>query len=97
MFKYEIGQVVCHRRYSYRGVIVARDGQCLAADEWYQGNQTQPDRDQPWYHMLVHKGRETYVAQENLEHDAGREIDHPHVHVIFGTFKNGRYYRSGLN
>ncbi len=98
MFRFEIGQVIRHRRYEYRGVIVGRDIRCLASDEWFNANRTQPNRGQPWYHVLVHKGRETYVAQENLEHDASdQEIDHPHARIIFGAFKNGRYYRAGLN
>lgn len=50
---FEPGQLVRHRRYGYRGVVVDRDEFCEADDEWYSKNQTQPDRDQPWYHVLV--------------------------------------------
>ena len=50
---FESGQLVRHRRYGYRGVVVDRDEFCQADDEWYSKNQTQPNRDQPWYHVLV--------------------------------------------
>ncbi len=52
---FEPGQLVLHRRYGYRGVVVERDEFCQADDAWYSKNQTQPDRDQPWYHVLVNE------------------------------------------
>ena len=52
------GDLVKHRAYGYRGVIVAVDGHCKADPEWYMSNKTQPDREQPWYHVIVH-GTET--------------------------------------
>jgi heat shock protein HspQ len=95
---FEIGQVVHHRRYDYRGVVLAIDPLCRATDEWYESNLTQPDRNQPWYHVLVHGGQETYVAQENLEVDtSGETVNHPMVTRYFGSFVNGRYHVSGLN
>jgi heat shock protein HspQ len=93
MARFEPGQLIHHRRYDYRGVIVQVDENCRASDAWYQHNQTQPTRDQPWYHVLVHEGQETYVAEENLEPDpAPVEIDHPLVEQIFPLFLNGRYH-----
>ena len=47
---FEPGQLIRHRPYGYRGVVVDRDEFCQADDEWYLKNQT---RDQPWYHGLV--------------------------------------------
>ena len=92
-YSFEIGQLVCHRRYGYRGVVAARDPQCRASEDWYQNNQTQPDRDQPWYHVLVHGGEHTtYVVEENLEEDLGGEqVVHPLTRVIFEFFHSGRY------
>ncbi len=49
---YHPGQIVRHRRYGYRGVVVDSDLTCKADEAWYQSNQTQPDRNQPWYHVL---------------------------------------------
>lgn len=98
MFEFEIGHVVHHRRYEYRGVIVAVDDRCLAPDEWYTRNMTHPTRNQPWYHVLRDGGQETYVAEENLETDrSGEEIDHPLLGRFFATFAHGRYHRPGLN
>ena len=65
---YDLGLVVTHHNYGYRGVIVAVDPVCMAGDTWYKTNKTQPNRDQPWYHVLVHDsgGLSTYVAHSNL-------------------------------
>ena len=52
--RFQPGHLVRHRRYGYRGVVVALDLECGAGDDWYRSNRTQPDRDQPWYHVLVH-------------------------------------------
>ena len=99
MAKFEIGQVVHHRRYGYRGVIVSFDDQCEADDAWYHKNQTQPRQDQPWYHVLVDDSEQTtYVAEENLEPDAtGRPVRHPMLHKVFRSFLDGRYYHELLN
>ena len=98
-FSFETGQVICHRRYRYRGVIVGGDPRCQAEEEWYRGNQTQPDRGQPWYHVLVDgASHTTYVAQENLELDtSGQQIDHPMVNRFFCSFFRGRYFTDSLN
>lgn len=94
MARFEVGQVVHHKRYNYRGVVVQADAHCRAPDSWYLGNRTQPNRSQPWYHVLVHGGAQTYVAEENLELDAsGRAVIHPYVPRIFGMYMKGRYHR----
>ncbi len=97
--KFAVGQVIHHRRYEYRGVIVAADRQCEADKDWYKSNQTQPRRDQPWYHVLVHDApHTTYVAQENLEPDpTGQPIRHAHLNRFFRGFLKGRYYAEALN
>ena len=97
--RFQVGDVVHHLRYDYRGVIVGGDQMCQADDAWYQKNQSQPIRGQPWYHVLVHgSGHTTYVAQENLEIDSTRKpIEHPWVQKIFGSFFRGRYHRDHLN
>ena len=56
--------------YNYRGLIVDLDKTCQAADDWYQSNQTQPERNQAWYHILVDGAKHvTYVAESNIELD----------------------------
>jgi heat shock protein HspQ len=96
---FEVGDVVQHRRYGYRGVIVDFDTACTADEEWYQRNNTQPARNQRWYHVLVHGGvHTTYVAQENLERDTrGDPVEHPLLEQAFRAFFQGRYYKEPLN
>ena len=61
--EFEPGDIIEHIRYSYRGVVVHFDTICLAPEDWYQTNQTQPDREQPWYHVLVDGNQQvTYVS-----------------------------------
>ena len=79
-YQFQVGQLVQHRRYGYRGVIAARDVRCEANEAWYFSNATTPDRGQAWYHVLVHGERHTtYVAQENLEQDDGRDDNQEEV------------------
>ncbi len=98
-FKFTVGDLVHHKRYGYRGVIFERDASCKADDDWYEGNQTQPDRDQPWYHVLVHNATHTtYVAESNLEPDeSGELINHPLRDSLFKTFYEGKYHKQNLN
>lgn len=92
-FVFEIGQLVQHRRYGYRGVIAGRDLECRAPEDWYRSNQTQPGRQQPWYHVLVHGGQHTtYAAEDSLEKDEGGEqVVHPLARAIFESFHGGHY------
>jgi heat shock protein HspQ len=92
--RFEPGCLVQHRLYGYRGVIVSLDPHCMAGETWYNSNKTQPAKNQPWYHVLVHNsgGLSTYVAQSNLEPDqSGVPISHPRLGCYFAGFKDGRY------
>ena len=98
MPKFEIGQVIHHLRYDYRGVIQTIDAECNAPEDWYENNRTQPGREQPWYHVLVDGGSETYVAEENLELDeSGGKVHHPYIKYCFSMFLDGRYHRASPN
>ncbi|MGJ8640546.1 MAG: heat shock protein HspQ [Opitutaceae bacterium] len=91
---YDIGTIVQHKLYGYRGVIVAYDPQCVAGDKWYFSNKTQPRKDQAWYHVLVHDsgGLSTYVAQSNLQEDVTKlPVEHPRISCYFSNLKDGRY------
>lgn len=94
--RFKPGQLVQHKRYRYRGVIVAVDANCLASDAWYAKNVTQPNRNQPWYHVLVDQAsRATYVAESNLELDkTGNPIDHPLIAHFFSDLSRGHYIRN---
>ena len=93
---FAVGQLVRHSSYDYRGVVVASDLTCRAEDDWYLANRTQPDREQPWYHVLVHGSHEvTYAAQSSLEaDDSEAQVDHPLVSKFFSAFHDGRYVRN---
>ena len=94
--KFQQGQTVRHRRYGYRGVVVAVDTHCAAPPAWYESNRTQPLRQQPWYHVLVHgSATTTYAAQENLDlDDSGEPVVHPLIDAYFDGFEDGAYLRN---
>jgi heat shock protein HspQ len=88
------GQLVHHKLFGYRGVVVDVDATFELSDEWYEEMaRSRPPRDQPWYHVLVHQAEHmTYVAQRNLEEDSsGEPIRHPMLGRFFSEFDNGRY------
>ncbi|MCK4872342.1 MAG: heat shock protein HspQ [Phycisphaerales bacterium] len=93
---FQPGMLVRHRHYGYRGVVVCFDPCCRADDAWYYGNATQPDRDQPWFHILVDESVcSTYAAQENLLPDENTApISHPWLARYFGRFVDGMYIRN---
>ena len=94
--QFKPGQLIKHKRYGYRGIVVAVDLTCQATEAWYQNNLTQPNRDQPWYHVLVHDSDQTtYAAQTSLEADTSdEEINHPWLEEFFSDFINGQYIRN---
>jgi heat shock protein HspQ len=89
-----VGQVVHHRFFDYRGVIFDVDPKFEGTEEWYEKvAESEPPRDQPWYHVLVDGAdHTTYVAERNLEVDpSDEEIDHPLVRQIFERRDDGSY------
>ncbi len=96
----KIGQVVAHLLYDYRGLIVASDESCQAPQSWYESNQTQPERRQPWHHVLVDGSHQvTYAAQSNLKPDlTGKPVVHPMLNLFFSGIdeENNRYLRNDV-
>lgn len=91
---FSIGQIIHHRLFGYRGVVVDVDPVFQGTEEWYESMaQSRPPRDEPWYHVLVDgQPVETYVAQQNLEPgDASVPIEHPYTEAFFNGFENGTY------
>ena len=92
--KFYVGQLIQHRLFDYRGVIVAIDPTFSLTDEWYDAvARSRPPKDRPWYHVLVHGAEHaTYVAERNLEAAAASEpIDHPLAEQLLGPFRGDRY------
>lgn len=90
------GDLVRDKEGQFRGVVVQVDPGCKADDTWYYTHKTQPDRNQPWYHILVDgSSSSTYAAQDELEADGGgRTVNHPLLSYFFGPFEEGRYPRN---
>ena len=92
--QFSIGDLVHHKLFNYRGVIIDVDPQFMLSDEWYeQVALSRPPKDQPWYRVLVHNAiNDTYVAERNLEPDAtGEPVSHPLVQDYFADFNDGCY------
>lgn len=92
--QFSVGELIHHRMFDYRGVIVDVDANFQGSEAWYDTvARSRPPRDKPWYHVLVHgASHTTYVAERNLEPDPSDEpIEHPLVTQFFSRFENGRY------
>jgi heat shock protein HspQ len=95
--KFEIGQVVRHRIYPFRGVIFDVDPTFSNTEEWWLSipEAVRPRKDQPYYHLLAENEQTTYVAyvsEQNLLPDqTGKPVRHPQVSEVFGELHGDRY------
>jgi heat shock protein HspQ len=62
--KYQIGQVVRHRLFSFRGVVFDIDPIFSNTDEWYESIpvDVRPHKDQPFYHLFAENDETEYIA-----------------------------------
>lgn len=97
--KYQIGQVVRHRLFPFRGVIFDVDPVFDNTEEWYEAipEAIRPSKDQPFYHLLAENAETEYVAyvsEQNLLPDtSGEPVRHPQVPEFFGDL-NGDCYQT---
>ena len=95
--RFDIGDVVRHRTFDFRGVIFDIDPVFANSEEWYESipEHIRPKREQPYYHLLAENEESSYVAyvsQQNLLGDAeGGPVEHPSVSELFSDFEDGRY------
>jgi heat shock protein HspQ len=97
--KFQIGQIVKHRVYPFRGVIFDVDPVFNNTEEWYQSipAEIRPRKDQPFYHLLAENAQtETtyvaYVSEQNLLVDeSNKPVKHPSVRELFTRLDKGRY------
>ena len=95
--KFQIGQIVRHRVYAFRGVVFDVDPTYDNSDEWYESipEDIRPDKDQPFYHLLAENDETEYVAyvsEQNLVPDeTGEPVRHPQVNDIFVRDSEGHY------
>ncbi|WP_420004289.1 heat shock protein HspQ [Arenibacterium sp. LLYu02] len=95
--KYNLGQVVRHRKHPFRGVVFDVDPEFANTEEWYEAipEDARPAREQPYYHLLAENEQTYYVAyvsEQNLIADySGEPVSHPDVHEMFTGFDDGNY------
>ena len=95
--RFDIGDIVRHRHFVFRGVIFGVDPIFANSEEWYESipESIRPSKDQPFYHLLAENADSNYVAyvsQQNLVVDDSDEpVDHPAIAGIFDGFEGARY------
>ena len=87
--RYQIGQVVRHRVFPFRGVVFDVDPEFANTEEWWNAipEAIRPSKDQPFYHLFAENAETEYVAyvseQNLLPDESGEPIRHPQVRTLF--------------
>jgi heat shock protein HspQ len=95
--KYQIGQVVRHRLFPFRGVVFDIDPTFSNTEEWYESipAEIRPHKDQPFYHLFAENEETEYVAyvseQNLLPDNSGEPVRHPQVAEVFVRDDKGSY------
>jgi len=95
--KYNLGEVVRHRKHPFRGVVFDIDPEFSNTEEWYHAipEDSRPRKEQPFYHLLAENDQSYYVAyvsEQNLVPDeTGEPVDHPDLPELFGPFDGSKY------
>jgi len=96
--QFRVGQVIKHKKWGYRGVIIGWDEKARAPQEWLAQMHQDNDRwqHQPNYAILVDTRDRaapqiTYVPQENIEVVKHTKILHPNVEDYFENFDGSQY------
>ncbi len=96
--KFDVGQVVKHRYYPFRGVIFDVDPVFDNTEEWWLSipPDIRPTKDQPFYHLLAENAETEYIAyvseQNLLPDDTGQPLRHPQVSELFLEDDDGQYH-----
>lgn len=99
--KFNIGAVVQHKHYGFRGVIFDVDFQYSLDEQWYQEackamasiGLPPINKQQPFYHILTDgSDHESYVSEQNLEAaDATKPVRHDELEQWFTVPQPGHY------
>ena len=95
--KFQLGQIVRHRQYPFRGVVFDVDPVFSHTEEWWRAipEDVRPSKDQPYYHLLAENEDSSYIAyvsEQNLVADeSGQPVNHPQLEELFERFENGVY------
>jgi heat shock protein HspQ len=86
--KFQIGQIVKHRIFPFRGVIFDVDPVYANTEEWWNAipEQVRPRKDQPFYHLLAENDETEYVAYVSEQNLLIDDSDHPDRHPQLGEF-----------
>lgn len=95
--KFQIGQVVRHRIYPFRGLVFDVDPTFANTEEWWEAipEDVRPHKEQPFYHLYAENEDTEYVAyvsEQNLVLDESAEpLRHPAVQEEFEPLREGLY------
>ena len=95
--KFQIGQIVRHRIFAFRGVIFDIDPEFNNTEEWWLAipEEVRPHKDQPFYHLLAENAESEYIAyvseQNLLPDNTGEPVRHSQISEIFIKDKSGSY------
>ena len=95
--KFQIGQVVRHRFFPFRGVVFDVDPVFNNTEEWWQAipEDIRPAKDQPYYHLFAENDDSEYIAyvsEQNLLADtSGEPVSHPQLDDMFERDEGGCY------
>lgn len=95
--KFNLGAVVRHKYYKFRGVVFDIDPIYDNTEEWLLSipQEIRPDRNQPFYHLYAENEETEYVAyvsEQNLEYDdSDKPLRHPDISKTFTAYEKGAY------
>jgi len=95
--KYRVGQVIRHKLYGYRAVIIGWDEIATAPDQWLdEHHQGHPEyRTQPNYSVLLdtrdRRAHKTYIPQEHIEVIKHTKIVNAQLSDYFSLFDGVQY------
>jgi hemimethylated DNA binding protein len=92
--QYRVGQVIKHRRFNYRAVIIGWDERPKAPKGWFAGVVPEDEMadyvNQPFYSVLIdtrdRAPQTTYIPQANIEVLPYTKIIHPSIDDYFENF-----------
>ena len=97
--KYQIGQVVRHRVFPFRGVVFDVDPEFDNTEKWWLAipEEIRPSKEQPFYHLFAENGENEYIAyvsEQNLLPDNSDEpLRHPQISEFFAE-RRGSVFRT---
>lgn len=95
--KFNLGQIVRHRLFDFRGVVFDVDPVFNNTEEWLAAipEDIRPHRDQPFYHLFAENSEIEYIAyvsEQNLLVDkSDAPLRHPDIDKFFKESQEGQY------